>query len=42
VHNGIADLFTLIAEMGFVPPNSVPVYSPDKVDAKYSAELKKG
>jgi len=42
VHNGIADLFTLIAEMGFVPPSSVPVYSPAKVDAQYLAELKKG
>lgn len=42
VHNGIADLFTLIAQMGFVPPSSVPVYSPDKVDPQYLAELKKG
>jgi predicted ester cyclase len=42
VHNGIADLFTLIAQMGFVPPSSVPVYSPSKVDPQYLAELKKG
>jgi predicted ester cyclase len=42
VHTGIADLFTLIAEMGFVPPSSVPVYSPDKVDPQFLAELKKG
>ena len=42
VHNGIADLFTLIAQMGFVPPSSVPVYSPSKVDPKFLPELKKG
>ena len=41
-HNGIADLFTLIAQMGFVPPSSVPVYSPSKVDPKYIPELNKG
>jgi len=42
VHNGIADLFTLIAQMGFVPPSSVPVYSEDKVDPQFLPELKKG
>ena len=42
VHNGIADLFSLIAQLGFVPPGSVPVYSESKVDPKYLAELKKG
>jgi predicted ester cyclase len=42
VHNGIADLFTLIAQMGFVPPSSVPVYSADKVDPKFLPELDKG
>jgi predicted ester cyclase len=42
VHNGIADLFTLVAELGFVPPNSVPVYSPSKVDPKFIPELNKG
>jgi predicted ester cyclase len=42
VHDGIADLFTLIAELGFVPPNSVPVYSPSKVDPKFIPELNKG
>jgi predicted ester cyclase len=41
-HNGIADLFTLIAQMGFVPPSSVPVYSPSKVDPQFLPELKKG
>ena len=41
VHNGIADLFGLIEEMGFVPPGSVPVYSPSKVDPQFLAELKK-
>ena len=42
VHNGIADLFTLIAQMGFVPPGSVPVYSQSKVDPQFLPELKKG
>jgi predicted ester cyclase len=42
VHNGIADLFGLIEEMGFVPPGSVPVYSPSKVDPQFLAELNKG
>jgi predicted ester cyclase len=42
VHNGIADLFTLIAQMGFVPPSSVPVYSAEKVDPKFLPELRKG
>ena len=42
VHNGIADLFGLIAQMGFVPPKSVPRYSPSKVDPQFRAELKKG
>jgi predicted ester cyclase len=42
VHNGIADLFGLISELGFVPPGSVPVYSPSKVDPKFLPELKKG
>jgi predicted ester cyclase len=42
VHNGIADLFTLIAQLGFVPPSSVPVYDESKVDKQFLAELKKG
>jgi predicted ester cyclase len=42
VHNGIADLFTLIAQMGFVPPSSVPRYDPSKVDPQFLPELKKG
>ena len=42
VHNGIADLFGLIAELGFVPPNSTPVYSQSKVDPQFLPELKKG
>ncbi|MDQ1393007.1 MAG: hypothetical protein QOF30_1984 [Acidimicrobiaceae bacterium] len=39
VHNGVADLLGLIAQLGFVPPGSVPVYSPDKVDPQFKAEL---
>ncbi len=42
VHNGIADLFGLIAELGFIPPGSVPVYSQSKVDKQFLPELKKG
>lgn len=42
VHNGIADLFGLIAELGFIPPGAVPVYSPSKVDKQFLPELKKG
>jgi predicted ester cyclase len=42
VHNGIADLFGLISQFGFVPPKSVPVYSPSKVDPQFLPELKKG
>ncbi|MDQ1355855.1 MAG: hypothetical protein QOJ52_2369 [Acidimicrobiaceae bacterium] len=38
-HNGVADLLGLIAQLGFVPPGSVPVYSPDKVDPQFKAEL---
>jgi predicted ester cyclase len=41
VHNGVADLFGLISELGFVPPGSVPVYSQSKVDPKFLPELKK-
>jgi predicted ester cyclase len=41
-HNGIADLMGLIAQMGFVPPGSVPVYSQDKVDPKFLPVLKQG
>jgi predicted ester cyclase len=42
VHNGVADLLGLIAELGFVPPGAVPVYSPDKVDPQFKAELALG
>jgi predicted ester cyclase len=42
VHNGIADLFGLIAQLGFIPPGAVPVYSPSKVDKQFVPELKKG
>ena len=42
VHNGIADLFGLIDQLGFVPPNAVPVFSPSKVAKQYLPELKKG
>ncbi len=42
VHKGIADLFGLIAELGFIPPGAVPVYSPSKVDKQFLPELKKG
>jgi predicted ester cyclase len=42
VHNGIADLFGLIDQLGFVPANAVPVYSQSKVDKQYLPELKKG
>jgi len=38
-HNGIADLLGLIGDLGFLPPGSVPVYSPDKVDPQFKAEL---
>ena len=41
-HNGVADLFTLIYELGFVNPAQVPTYSPSKVDKQYLPELKKG
>jgi predicted ester cyclase len=42
VHNGVADLFGLVSELGFIPPGSVPVYSQSKVDSKFLPELKKG
>ncbi len=42
VHDGIADLFGLISQLGFVPPGSVPVYSPKYVDPQFLPELKKG
>jgi predicted ester cyclase len=42
VHDGIADLMGLIAQMGFVPPGSVPVYSQNKVDPKFLPFLKQG
>jgi predicted ester cyclase len=42
LHNGVADLFGLIAQMGFVPPGSVPVYNISKVDKQFLPELKKG
>jgi predicted ester cyclase len=41
-HTGIADLFTLIYELGFVNPAQVPVYSMSKVDKQFWPELKKG
>jgi predicted ester cyclase len=42
VHNGIADLFGLISQFGFVPPGAVPSYAPSKVDPKFLPELNKG
>jgi len=41
-HDGIADLLGLVAQLGFVPPGSVPVYSPSKVAKQFLPELKKG
>ena len=38
-HNGVADLLGLISDLGFVPPNASPVYSKDKVDPQFRAEL---
>ena len=42
VHNGIADLFGLITELGFVPAGAVPSYAPSKVDPQFLPELQKG
>ena len=39
IHNGVADLLGLIDQLGFIPPGSVPAYSPDKVDPKFKALL---
>ncbi len=41
-HNGVADLLGLIGDLGFVPPNASPVYSKDKVDQQFRAELDLG
>jgi predicted ester cyclase len=42
VHNGIADLFGLVSQLGWVNPKYVPRYSPRMVDPKFLPELKKG
>ena len=42
VHNGVADLLGLIDQLGFIPPGSVPAYSPDKVDPQFAAALATG
>jgi predicted ester cyclase len=42
VHNGIADLFGLVSQLGWVNPAYVPRYSPSKVDRRFLPELKKG
>jgi predicted ester cyclase len=38
-HNGIADLFGLISQLGFVPPSAVPAYTQSKVDPQFWPEL---
>lgn len=41
-HNGITDIFGMLSQMGFVPPDSVPAYSLSKVEKQFVPELKKG
>jgi predicted ester cyclase len=38
-HWGISDTLGLLGDLGFLPPGSVPAFSPDKVDPQFRAEL---
>jgi predicted ester cyclase len=38
-HWGISDNLGLLDDLGFIPPGSVPAYSPDKVDPQFKHEL---